>query len=121
MYILIGFINDVVRGIKKVAAKSEEPKTIIKETTVTSSNNIEPLLERAFMFLEDKNWQSANEYFEKVLDQDPKNAQAYLGKLLAELRCDKKEHLKDCHEPFYIIKIITKRHCVLQMKVLKTS
>jgi len=52
------------------------------------------------MFLEDGDWKSANEYCEKVLDQDPENAQAYLGKLMAELRVRKQEDLKDCSQPF---------------------
>ena len=98
----IGFINDVVRGITKVV-KKDEPKatTIVKETVVSAgSTNTAPLLERAFMFLEDGDWNSANEYCEKVLDIDPKNAQAYLGKLMAECRVRKQEKLKDCAEPF---------------------
>ncbi len=48
--------------------------------------NIEVLLKRVTLFLEDGDWAKANEYCERVLDQDPENAEAYLGKLLAELR-----------------------------------
>lgn len=97
----IGFINDVVRGIKKVAVKDESKATVVKETVVTGGNaNTEPLLKRAFMFLEDGDWNSANEYCEKVLDIDPENASAYLGKLMAELHVRKQESLKDLAEPF---------------------
>ena len=86
----IGFISDVVRGIKKVIVKDEPKTTIVKETVVSSAHtNVAPLLERAFMFLEDGNWDSANEYCEKVLDLDPKNAQAYLGKFLADTKTNK--------------------------------
>lgn len=98
----IGFINDIVRGIKKVI-KKDEPKatTVVKETVISGGNaNTAPLLKRAFMFLEDGDWNSANEYCEKVLDIDPENASAYLGKLLSELRVRKQESLKDCAEPF---------------------
>jgi hypothetical protein len=35
-----------------------------------------------------------------VLDIDPENAQAYLGKLMAELRVRKQEDLKNCEQPF---------------------
>ena len=52
------------------------------------------------MFLEDGDWNSADEYCEKVLDIDPENASAYLGKLLSELRVRKQESLKDQAEPF---------------------
>ena len=58
------------------------------------------VLKRAFMFLEDGEWNSANEYCEKVLDVDPENAQAYLGKLLAEMGLKKHESLKDLAQPF---------------------
>lgn len=59
-----------------------------------------PLLKRAFMFLEDGNWESADEYCEKVLDQNPEDAYAYLGKLMAELKVGRKETLADCEQPF---------------------
>ena len=97
----IGFINDVVRGIRKVLVKEEPKPTVVKETVITESNtNIAPLLKRAFMFLEDGDWTSANEYCEKVLDLDPECARAYLGKLMAQLKVHKQEALKDCAQPF---------------------
>lgn len=95
----IGFINDVVRGIKKLFV-TEEPRK--QEAVVINQNAgaVAPLLKRAFMFLEDGDWNSADEYCEKVLDIDPENASAYLGKLLSELRVRKQESLKDQEEPF---------------------
>ena len=56
----------------------------------------EPLLKRAFMFLEDGNWSEADSYCEKVLDQDPENAQAYLGKLMAELHVRQLKDFLNC-------------------------
>ena len=83
----IGFVNDVVRGIRKVTVKEETKPAVVKETVVTGGNvNVAPLLKRAFMFLEDGDWSSADEYCEKVLDIDPENARAYLGKLMAQFR-----------------------------------
>ena len=97
----IGFINDVARGIKKVVKSDEQKQTVVKETVVQNGNaNIEPLLERAFMFLEDGDWESTDEYCEKVLDIDPKCAEAYLGKLMAEMHVRKQADLKNCKEPF---------------------
>lgn len=97
----LGFMQDLIRGIKKIA-RAEAPKaTVIKETVVTAGNvNAEPLLKRMFMFLEDEEWESADEYSEKVLDIDPEDAQAYLGKLMAELRVRTREELRECAEPF---------------------
>ena len=69
-------------------------------TSNAPSNDIAPLLRRAFMFAEDKKWDSANEYFEKVLDRDPENADAYLGKLMVEMKVTRQEQLRDCAEPF---------------------
>ncbi len=97
----LGFMQDLIRGIKKIISVGS-PKTAVKETVVINggNSNTAPLLKRAFMFLEDGNWEEADEYCEKVLDQDPENAQAYLGKLMAELRVRKQEQLAECEETF---------------------
>ena len=63
--------------------------------TVDSSANTAPLLRRAYLFLEDGDWASANEYCEKVLDQNPECGEAYLGKLMAELRIRRRELLAE--------------------------
>ena len=97
----LGFMQDLIRGIKKIAEADTLKTTVVKETVISGGNtNTAPLLKRAFMFLEDEDWNSANEYCEKVLDIDPENPSAYLGKLLSELRVRKQESLKDCAEPF---------------------
>ncbi|MBR6040383.1 MAG: TIR domain-containing protein [Clostridia bacterium] len=98
----LGFMQDLIRGIKKIVRTDEPKQTTIRETVVQqpAQTNTAPLLRRAFMFLEDSNWQSADEYCEKVLDLDPENAEAYLGKLMAELKVKKRDALKDQPEPF---------------------
>ena len=96
----LGFMQDLIRGIRKLASP-EEPKAAVKETVVVSGNaNVAPLLERAYLFLEDGKWQDANIYCEKVLDIDPKNAEAYLGKLMADLQVNTRKQLADCPVPF---------------------
>ncbi len=97
----LGFMQDLIRGIKKIA-QADAPKTAVKETVVVSGGGaaVEPLLKRAFMFLEDGSWQEADSYCEKVLDQDPENARAYLGKLMAELHVRKQAQLADLAKPF---------------------
>ena len=97
----IGFINDVVRGIKKVAYTAAPAPTVVKETVITGGNtNTAPLLKRAFMFLEDGEWERADEFCEQVLNLDPECAEAYLGKLMAELRVTVKDALSDQEVPF---------------------
>ena len=96
----LGFMQDLIRGIKKIASAAES-KTTVKETVVVNNNaNIAPLLKRAFMFLEDGEWEKADDFCEQVLNQDPENAQAYIGKLMAELHIKKQENLADCKQPF---------------------
>ena len=98
----LGFMQDLIRGIKKIVRTDEPKQTTVRETVVqqAAQTNTAPLLRRAFMFLEDGEWQSADEYCEKVLDLDPENAEAYLGKLMAELHVRTRDTLKDQPEPF---------------------
>lgn len=98
----IGFINDIVRGIKKVINK-DEPKPAVKETAAAvqaANSGVAPLLKRISLFLEDGNWQEADEYCERVLDSDPENAQAYLYKLMAKMEVRKTEDLRNQAQPF---------------------
>ena len=96
----LGFMQDLIRGIKKIVSK-DAPKNVGQEVTAANGSlSVQPLLERAFIFLEDGNWGEADAYCEKVLDQDPKNAQAYLGKLMADVHAFKKEDLSNCEKPF---------------------
>ena len=98
----IGFINDLVRGIRKVAADTDSQEKTVRESVAVNIGNAneESLLKRAFIFLEDGDWDSADEYCEKVLDIDPENARAYLGKLMAEYRACRLEDLQNCRQPF---------------------
>ena len=97
----LGFMQDLIRGIKKIISTGTLQNTVKDPAVVNSGNTaVEPLLRRVFMFLEDGNWKEADDYCEKVLDQDPENAQAYLGKLMAELHVRKQEELYDYAEPF---------------------
>lgn len=97
----LGFMQDLIRGIRKIVSSDGE-KTAAKPaaTAAAGSTGAAPLLERAFLFLEDGKWPDADTYCEKVLDIDPKNAQAYLGKLMAELQVQKRGQLSDCAQPF---------------------
>ena len=109
----LGFMQDLIRGIKKILStnKSKEKETVvIKETT---NSNITPLIKRMNIFLEDSEFEEANNYAEKILDLDPECGEAYLGKLLSSLYVTKKEDLKYLKEPFdnnpYYQKV--KRYC----------
>ncbi len=102
----LGFMQDLIRGIKKIVkkdAKKESTQSVdtkIQSAPAPVSGSIAPLLRRAFMFLEDGEFDSANEYCERVLDAEPENAEAYLGKLLVDLKLTHRDALAETQELF---------------------
>ncbi len=50
------------------------------------NSQIEALLRRVGLFLEDGEWAQADAYCERILDMDPENARAYTGKLFAKFQ-----------------------------------
>ena len=94
----LGFMQDLIRGIEKLT-RSAKPN-YNQESTVQGGGNIAPLLRRVYLFLEDADWENANDYCEKVLDLDPENGEAYLGKMMVELRVRRRENLEDLKESF---------------------
>lgn len=96
----IGFMQDLVRGIHKIL-DIDKPKTSIKQSdSISRKPDTEPLLKRAFLFLEDGNFKEAAEYCKSVLDQDPENAMAYLGQLMIDLQVRKQSDLDKCLSSF---------------------
>ena len=98
----LGFMQDLIRGIKKILDSAAPAAPVAKEAAAPaeSSGNAHALLERGMMALEDGEWSKADDFFEQVLNQDAHCAQAYLGKLMAELQVHRQDDLKDCARPF---------------------
>ena len=99
----IGFMNDIIHGIKKVLGGNEDKKAtggsaVQRSVSIGSKTDAETLLERAFLFLSAGNWENATVYCDKVLDVDPGNAKAYLGKLLASKRLKSQSDLSGSNE-----------------------
>jgi len=96
----IGFVQDVVHGIKKVM---DGAKASVKQPSATAPTTaapgLESLMKRGWLFLEDLEWKQADEYFDKVLDIAPEHAPAYLGKLCAEVEALREEELGDVEKP----------------------
>ena len=69
-------------------------------TVNADGSNINALIERAYIFLEDEDFARADHYFEQILNNDPKNGKAYVGKLLAELKVKTESDLADLAMPF---------------------
>lgn len=98
----IGFIQDLIRGIKKVVDANSErvtTTTIVSDQAVIAPG-VESLYKRGVILLNDGDWQTADKYFERVLDIDPEYAQAYVGKLCVELRVNNEEALLERNEIF---------------------
>lgn len=96
----LGFMQDLIRGIKKVLGSSRTSQQKGSAAIAANDNSKDPasteaLLKRAFMFLEDRDSNLANVYCEKVLDREPENARAYLGKLMAEIGICNESQLSD--------------------------
>jgi len=81
----LGFMQDLIRGIKKVIVKEDTSKHFVETTVVQNAYaaNVQALLDRGQMALEDSEWDKADGFYEEVLNQDAKCADAYVGKLLA--------------------------------------
>ncbi len=95
----LGFMQDLIRGIRKIVTNNDR-QLIRDESPDYGGANANSLIERAYIFIEDREWDNANEYLERALDINPKNAEAYLGKLLVELHVASKEDLNNCENSF---------------------
>ncbi len=86
----VGFMEELIEGLDKMLEKKDEPKAGEVKSSENLSSRAKGLLERGYLFLEDNKWDEADSYFEKVLDEEPKESEAYLGKLMAQLHLSRK-------------------------------
>lgn len=94
----LGFMQDLLRGVEKLlGASTTGTDQLVGErdesTDDASIPTFESLTERGELFLEDKEFLKADQYFERALDINPKYARAYIGKLCAALRCQYEKDL----------------------------
>ena len=91
----LGFMQDLLRGIKKIAStNSTKTESAGEEVVQTENSKISPLLKRIKLFLEDSDWNSAIEYCNKVLDVAPECSQAYYYMLMAKLKIHTNEEFE---------------------------
>ena len=81
----VGAMQDLLRGVDKIMGKGAGAAPAPAAVNAPVNATADSLLDRAWMFLEDEDYQKAHEYFERVLDIDPRNSRAYLGNVLATL------------------------------------
>lgn len=93
----LGAVQDLVRGVGKLLAKDAPKDGDVQQAAVSNpaATTVQSLLKRAFMFLEDGEWGSANEYAEKVLDIDPEDGEAYLAKAMSDLKKRSRSSMND--------------------------
>ena len=98
----VGAIQDLLRGIEKLLPRMQEAapqqKVIIQQTA--GGSNAQQLLKRGYLALEDGDWNKADGFFEEALNQDAECAEAYLGKLMADLRVRERTALGNQGKPF---------------------
>ncbi|MBD5112464.1 MAG: TIR domain-containing protein [Ruminococcaceae bacterium] len=83
--------QDLVSNIEKIIPKTTAQSDFIQQAS--GNPTADSLVKRAMMFLEDGDFTKADEYAEKALDANPENANAYLCKLLSELKLNKETEL----------------------------
>jgi tetratricopeptide (TPR) repeat protein len=102
----IGFIQDLVRGVKKIFDAGKTPAATVTSTAGTpvvtqiAAPGVESLVKRGHIALEDGDWKGADEFFERVLDIDPQYAPAWIGKLCVEIQISNESKLASAKSPF---------------------
>ncbi len=127
----VGADQDLLRGIDKIIGKEGSNKSndaskadlqdiqaaVENAVAAKTGNNLEAVLERAFITLEDGDYQKADGLFEDVLNQNPKCAEAYLGKLLVYYKV---RSLKEFLSKVYDESIVRNKKVVLELADVKS-
>ena len=88
----IGFMQDLLRGVKKVLdagqkAAAPVPAAVPVAVPVQAANaNAAALIKRGYMALTDMDWNAADHFFDEALNLDAELSDAYLGRFLAAKR-----------------------------------
>lgn len=99
----IGFMQDLLRGIKKVldAEKAPAQPAVVRQAVQAApagdgaSPGVVSLMKRVALFLEDGDFDQAREYIDRVLDIDPECAPAYAARVCAALGLKKEKDLAE--------------------------
>lgn len=95
----IGFTQDLLRGIGKFFSNNPNPRA---KSEPQLEPTTAPLLKRAYMFLADRDWKSAETYFNRVLDMAPECGEAYAGLLCIEFKSDSLSNLSSYASPYLL-------------------
>ncbi len=100
----LGWLQDLTRGVMKLCGKGDVPPATAAAPAAAAAGAANPtvdsLIKRVFIFLGQGDWENADQYCERVLDIEPENPSAYIGKMMAELRVRTPEDLAREQRPF---------------------
>lgn len=87
----IGAVQDLLRGIEKLIRPKEiEKKQVSYDVSVISNTSlpqVDNLVRRGYMALEDGAWEKAKDFFESALNLNVEEGRAYWGSFLSEYKC----------------------------------
>jgi len=96
----LGFMQDLIRGIKKIIFDSQTKESKKESGGFLSTNaTTTGLIERAFLCLEDEDFRKADNLLEQALNSDPRNSKAYVGKLMLDLNMRNESELVKASQP----------------------
>ena len=99
----LGWLQDLTRGVLKLCGKDDHSgrnAPANQEIHTTGNPTGASLLKRAFICLEDGEWNKAYELAEQVLNAEPENAEAYLAQLMARYQIPNRESLAKAKDPY---------------------
>lgn len=96
----VGATQDLLRGIEKLLGKTSESAILQQPAPIpgAAAPNVDSLLRRGNLFLEDGDWENANSYFNRVLDIAPECGIAYLCRASVNWECKTLEMLQRKYE-----------------------
>ena len=94
----VTFFKNLTDNVERFIPREAKEHTVV-ENIVSSTG---ALTKRGYIYLEDKDFIKADEYFDKALDENPEDSKAYLGKFLVTMRISSVEEIDN-----YLIKIDT--------------
>ena len=93
----LGYMQDLLRGIRKLIAVNDKNANETEKEVLHKSDKkerIKNLMSRADIAMDNQQWKEADGYFEQILEIEPQQAYAYVGKLMAEMKLSELNDLK---------------------------
>ena len=93
--------NQEIKGTVRVEGTVEVTGKVQLDgpVKVEGGINFESLLRRGYLALEHENWKDADSFFDNALNYDAQCGEAYLGKLMAQLKVSQRTDLANRCEP----------------------